>query len=551
MLEKSLKVFGYDSIRSYQEEPIRRLLDNEDLLVVLPTGAGKSFIYSSVAIERYLKTLVFFPLISLMNDQYNKLKSLGVKVGVVSSQVDAETKLRTLADWVVGRIQFLFVAPERLENNEFMNIMRQYPPDFVVVDEIHVASDSAESFRPSYKKIASMVEELDPKLFLGLTATMTKTIESDIKELFRCEDISTVRKFYNRDNLKFRTIDCPKLNDVRLRDHSLDVDTKTIDIVRGNGVPSIVYCSTVKKVNELNDLAVLSDIPGGVSKYTGKGLSASIKNQSQLDFVSNKIRVMFATNAFGMGVDKPNVGCVVMRTYPASVEDLMQMFGRGGRNGCECDCVFMNDETTMKTQLFFIENKYPLEGYIRDVYSAMNSFVSRDVDYFEAKKAICGYTGISFQTYNSITNIFYGYGILDKNAIENMEYVSLILKRPALDKQEHLYQKAILNLQIEDRDCVKVSLQSLAFALDRDVKTVQKDLKELKRNGLIDVLNDTSFKGFDLKADISKLDFEKLEFKRTDAYNNLRKVSEFVNTPDSDKSKFLENYFDASEKLTS
>lgn len=543
MLEKSLKVFGYDSIRSYQEEPIRRLLDNEDLLVVLPTGAGKSFIYSSVAIERGLKTLVFFPLISLMNDQYNKLKSLGIRVGVVSSQVDAETKLRTLADWVVGRIQFLFVAPERLENNEFMNIMRQYPPDFVVVDEIHVASDSAESFRPSYKKIASMIEDLDPKLFLGLTATMTKTIESDIKELFRCEDISTVRKFYNRDNLKFRTIDCPKLNDVRLRDHSLDVDTKAIDIVRGNGVPSIVYCSTVKKVNELNDLAVLSDIPGGVSKYTGKGLSASIKNQSQLDFVSNKIRVMFATNAFGMGVDKPNVGCVVMRTYPASVEDLMQMFGRGGRNGCECDCVFMNDETTMKTQLFFIENKYPLEGYIRDVYSAMNSFVSRDVDYFEAKKAICGYTGVSFQTYNSIANIFYGYGILDKNTIENMEYVSLILKRPALDKQEHLYQKSILNLQIEDRDCVKVSLQSLAFALDRDVKTVQKDLKELKRNGLIDVLNDTSFKGFDLKADISKLDFEKLEFKRTDAYNNLRKVSEFVNTPDSDKSKFLENYF--------
>lgn len=543
MLEKSLKVFGYDSIRSYQEEPIRRLLDNEDLLVVLPTGAGKSFIYSSVAIERDLKTLVFFPLISLMNDQYNKLKSLGIKVGVVSSQVDAEAKLRTLADWVVGRIQFLFVAPERLENNEFMNIMRQYPPDFVVVDEIHVASDSAESFRPSYKKIASMVEELDPKLFLGLTATMTKTIESDIKELFRCEDISTVRKFYNRDNLKFRTIDCPKPNDVRLKDHSLDVDTKAIDIVRSNSVPSIVYCSTVKKVNELNDLAVLSDIPGGVSKYTGKGLSASIKNQSQLDFVSNKIRVMFATNAFGMGVDKPNVGCVVMRTYPASVEDLMQMFGRGGRNGCECDCVFMNDETTMKTQLFFIENKYPLEGYIRDVYSAMNSFVSRDVDYFEAKKAICGYTGVSFQTYNSITNIFYGYGILDKNAIENMEYVSLILKRPALDKQEHLYQKSILNLQIEDRDCVKVSLQSLAFALDRDVKTVQKDLKELKRNGLIDVLNDTSFKGFDLKADISKLDFEKLEFKRTDAYNNLRKVSEFVNTPDSDKSKFLENYF--------
>ena len=543
MLEKSLKVFGYNSIRSYQEEPIRRLLDNEDLLVVLPTGAGKSFIYSSVAIERDLKTLVFFPLISLMNDQYNKLKSLGLKVGVVSSQVDAETKLRTLADWVVGRIQFLFVAPERLENNEFMNIMRQYPPDFVVVDEIHVASDSAESFRPSYKKIASMVEELDPKLFLGLTATMTKTIESDIKELFRCEDIATVRKFYNRENLKFRTINCLKPVDMRLKDHSYQTDMRAIDIVKSNNVPTVVYCSTVKKVNELNDLAVLSNIPGGASKYTGKGLSAYIKNQSQLDFISNKIRVMFATNAFGMGVDKPNIGCVVMRTYPASLEDLMQMFGRGGRNGCECDCVFMDDETTMKTQLFFIENKYPLEGYIRDVYSAMGNFTSRDVDYFEAKKSICGNIGISFQTYNSILNIFYGYGILDRNAIENMEYVSLVLKRPALDKQEHLYSEKILALQIEDRDCVKVSLQSLAFALGRDVRTVQKDLKELKRNGLLEVLNDTSFKGFDLKLDISKVDFEKLDFKRTDAYSNLRKVSEFVRTPDSDKSKFLEKYF--------
>lgn len=543
MLEKSLRVFGYDSIRSYQEEPIRRLLDNEDLLVVLPTGAGKSFIYSSVAIERDLKTLVFFPLISLMNDQYNKLKSLGIKVGVVSSQVDAETKLKTLADWVVGRIQFLFVAPERLENNEFMNIMRQYPPDFVVVDEIHVASDSAESFRPSYKKIASMIEELDPKLFLGLTATMTKTIESDIKELFRCDDIATVRKFYNRENLKFRTIDCPKPNYVKLKDHSYETDMRAIDIVKNSGVPSIVYCSTVKKVNELNDLAVLSNIPGGASKYTGKGLSVSIKNQSQLDFISNKIRVMFATNAFGMGVDKPNIGCVVMRTYPASLEDLMQMFGRGGRNGCECDCVFMNDETTMKTQLFFIENKYPLEGYIRDVYSAMDNFMSRDVDYFEAKKSICSNVGISFQTYNSILNIFYGYGILDRNAIDNMEYVSLVLKRPALDKQEHLYSDKILALQIEDRGCVKVNLQSLAFALGRDVKTVQRDLKELKRNGLVEVLNDTSFKGFDLKSDISKVDFEKLDFKRTDAYNNIRKVSEFVETPDSDKSKFLENYF--------
>lgn len=543
MLEKSLKVFGYDSIRSYQEEPIRRLLDNEDLLVVLPTGAGKSFIYSSVAIERDLKTLVFFPLISLMNDQYNKLKSLGIKVGVISSQVDAETKLRTLADWVVGRIQFLFVAPERLENNEFMNIMRQYPPDFVVVDEIHVASDSAESFRPSYKKIASMVEELDPKLFLGLTATMTKTIESDVKELFRCEDIDIVRKFYNRENLVFRTIECPKPINVKLKDYSYETDMRAIDIVKNSGVPSIVYCSTVKKVNELNDLAVLSNIPGGASKYTGKGLSASIKNQSQLDFISNKIRVMFATNAFGMGVDKPDIGCVVMRTYPSSLEDLMQMFGRGGRNGCKCDCVFMNDETTMKTQLFFVENKYPLEGYIRDVYSAMNNFTSRDVDYFEAKKSICINTGISFQTYNSILNIFYGYGIMDKNTIDSMEYVNLVLKRPALDKQEHLYSDKILALQIEDKGCVKVNLQSLAFALGRDVKTVQRDLKELKRNGLVEVLNDTSFKGFNLKSDISKVDFEKLDFKRTDAYSNLRKVSEFVETPDSDKSKFLENYF--------
>lgn len=353
-----LQKLGFKELRKPQIKPIYNALNDKDQIVVLPTGGGKSLCYILPASCSGYKTLVFFPLVALIKDQLESLLRKGLKAGAVCSLFSAAENRKTLHQWTIGEIQFLLIAPERLKNEEFKVAIKTTLPQMIVVDEIHVASEHSFNFRPDYRKIAGFVQELKPNVFLGLTATLPKEVESDLKKIFDMPDIECVVDYYNRENLIYDTVyDATNFNLL-----------KQLNKIEG---PCIVYFSTIKRLTETFD-ALRSRVTGGVLVYHGS-LSPKVKESNQNAFMQENVRVMFATVSFGMGVDKQNISGIIYRDIPGSIEELSQGFGRGGRDGNKCECQLFWDEQTLSTQLFFIDIGYPPKQIIEKLYSGIKA----------------------------------------------------------------------------------------------------------------------------------------------------------------------------------
>lgn len=541
-LQKVCDIFGYSKLRPNQEEAVYHLLKGDDLLFVTPTSGGKSFVYIATALSMGLKTIIFSPLVSLIQDQSEKLKEKGLKVGVISSAITAREKKLSLSLWENDELDFLFVAPERLGNKDFMDVMKNHPPDFIVVDEIHCAYEHSDTFRPSYKAIAPFVSEMSPKLFLGMTATMSKEVEEAIRTIFSLEHTKKLVKAYKRENLHYSSVSCSSSD-------SIDIELLHL-INEAPQVPTIVYFSTVALVEQTYKKLARS-IPGGCMAYTGKMLSSS-REVNQNNFIKGNIRVAFATNSFGMGVDKPDIGKVIFRTLPGTLEELTQGFGRGGRNGCHCDCILMGDLNSIETQKFFNMMQFPSAFNIKQFYNTLNILKNEDGVIAQPLSSICATAGINTIYSAAIVNILKGFNVIEreeKTSIGCVKFLELPDEDdPSLKKYKEYYD-AISLLGLETPDGLSIDINFLSTELSVGLETVKKNLKSFNDLGLIEYSPPLSVPPLKIIGDISNVDFAILKQRETEKEYKLKDILTYYRLPDSEKSEYLYKYFNAQNNV--
>lgn len=345
--------FGHSSFRAGQEELIDAILSGRDAFGIMPTGGGKSLCYQVPALMMDGITLVISPLISLMKDQVMSLKSAGVDAAFLNSSLSSEQMRTVCCNLRAEKYKIAYVAPERLGGEGFISLAQSLPISMVAVDEAHCISQWGQDFRPSYLKIVDFLEKLPQRPVLAaFTATATMQVREDIVRILKLRDPMRVVTGFDRPNLYFEVLR-PKSKAAALR--------ALIDQRRGKS--GIVYCATRNNVEKLCEGLCAAGI--SATRYHA-GLKDAERRQNQEDFLFDRRTVMVATNAFGMGIDKSNVGFVIHYNMPKSLEAYYQEAGRAGRDGEKADCILLYSASDIQTAKFFIQNSNENEGLSED-----------------------------------------------------------------------------------------------------------------------------------------------------------------------------------------
>lgn len=334
--------FGYTSFRPAQEAPVESLLKNEDVVAIMPTGAGKSICFQIPALCKSGLTVVFSPLISLMKDQVDGLVDQNIPAALINSTLTQTEFNKTMYDVRSGNIKLLYIAPERLGSNFFCNVLRSMPISQVIVDEAHCISQWGHDFRPSYRLIGDWLASLPKRPVVGaFTATATKAVENDIKTLLGLDHANVYVTGFDRPNLSFSVVRTPKRMDY------------VVDYVRRHSHENgIIYCSTRKDVERVYDNLTGAGIQTG---YYHAGLSDEMRKDMQNKYAFDQLQVMVATNAFGMGIDKSNVRYVLHYQMPRNMESYYQEAGRAGRDGAPAECILLYSGQDVRVHKYLIE----------------------------------------------------------------------------------------------------------------------------------------------------------------------------------------------------
>lgn len=334
--------FGYDTFKRGQEDLVLGVLSGRDVLGVMPTGAGKSICYQLPAAVLDGVTIVVSPLISLMKDQVDALNETGIPTAFINSTLSAREVNETFRELARGRYKVMYIAPERLESERFMEAVRELRIPLVAVDEAHCVSQWGHDFRPSYLNVRRLLDWIEPRPVLAaFTATATDQVKQDIVRQLRLNDPLRITTGYARDNLSFSVV------------KGVDKRRYVSEYVRGRpGQSGIIYASTRREVEDTHRF--LSGLGIAAGRYHA-GLSDEERLSSQERFLYDDIRVMVATNAFGMGIDKSNVRYVLHYNLPKNLESYYQEAGRAGRDGEPGECVLLFSPQDIVTQKFLIE----------------------------------------------------------------------------------------------------------------------------------------------------------------------------------------------------
>jgi ATP-dependent DNA helicase RecQ len=527
-LPSVLEQMGYSELRPGQSEAVHNILGSRDTLCFMPTSFGKSAIYQIPTMCLNWKALVFSPLLSLIQDQIESITSKGFSAGQVSSnQSEVENGL-TMTDWETGMLNFMFAAPEKLRNDRFVSSMAKVRPDLVVIDEAHCISSWGDTFRTSYQNIGLFVEIMNPKVVLAMTATRTEEVEQDIRERLGIVDCNKIEYFPERDNLKYKT-----------GNYSLKELVNQINSVDGS---TIVYFSTVKETEDAYN-KTKTHINGGALMYHGS-LSSGRRVSNQSTFMADSARVMFATKAFGMGIDKPDIRSVIHKGFPSSLEDYAQETGRAGRDGKESLCTLLYDPKSYDTQAWFADCKFPTRASFNNVYKYINLRKDRHNFVYITQSEIADDIGIHSSAVASCINVMDQSKVVEKQATKGKIFKVKFIKDHILEKYQSVLE-AIEDLGILNRDTgfFEADIEAVAGFLDLKPNTFKTKLRELDKDGYIVYV--APFRGTPIKiiSDLSLINFEKLERKKEMEMLKLETVRQFINEDDSNKSQFLHSYF--------
>lgn len=368
------RVFGHRGFRPHQQEVCEAAAAGRDVLLVMPTGAGKSLCYQVPALARGGTALVISPLIALIEDQAQKLSVLGLKVARIHSGLPREDSRQACRDYLAGQLDFLFIAPERMRVPGFPEMLAKRKPALVAIDEAHCISQWGHDFRPDYRTLGQHLQALRPSPVIALTATATPAVQRDIAAQLNLQDPAIFITGFRRTNL---AVEVRELSKPQRVEYTLK------RLLPEEARPAIVYASSRKQAEELAD-KLGSKFP--TAAYHA-GLTADTRERVQRAFLTGKLDVVVATVAFGMGVDKADVRTVVHVALPGSVEAYYQEIGRAGRDGLPSQTVLLYNFADRKLQEFFLDRNYPPKDDLSRVASLLRDEF-RDLDQLQRKSKL-------------------------------------------------------------------------------------------------------------------------------------------------------------------
>jgi len=359
MLNILKKYFGYSSFKPVQKEIITSIINGKNTLAVLPTGAGKSLCYQLPALMSESFSIVISPLIALMKDQVDSINKKEKLAAYINSSLDYSESEKVLYEIWQGKIKLLYVSPEKLANTYFVERIKKLNPDYLFIDEAHCISQWGHNFRPNYRRIKEFADFIGIKNISGFTATATPIVQEDIVNQLGMENPQIFVSGFERDNLFLNVI------------HTKHKKEKALKLLKENLHPAIIYTSTRKNAEELNDYINLNGIE---AEYYHAGLASGQRKIIQDDFLSGRLNVIIATNAFGMGIDKENIRTIIHYNCTGTIENYYQEIGRAGRDGKDSNIFLLYDLKDKIVQEYFIKNNFPTNNELKIVYNTICNF---------------------------------------------------------------------------------------------------------------------------------------------------------------------------------
>ncbi len=371
-IHKILKTYwGFDTFRAGQEQIIHSVMDGHDTLAIMPTSGGKSLCYQLPAMARDGICLVISPLIALMKDQVQRLRQMNITAYAIYGSMTRKEVIHTLRTVVESNCKFLYVSPERLETALFREYLPGMNINLIAVDEAHCVSQWGYDFRPPYLRIAALRDEVQNIPVLALTASATREIQDDICEKLSVRDVQeapehhkgkwkVIRQSFERPNLSYSVFRV---------DSKVNKVFEILSKVNGSG---IIYCRSRKRTKEISELLKMQGI---AADYYHAGMNQEERNRKQEEWISNKVRVIVCTNAFGMGIDKPDVRSVIHIDVPDCLESYYQEAGRAGRDGKTSFAILLFDDRDLTDLQAATDSRFPPETEIRNMYQALSNYL--------------------------------------------------------------------------------------------------------------------------------------------------------------------------------
>lgn len=534
----ALSKLGYKELRDAQIPCVDRLFGGEDTFCILPTSGGKTLIGLMPTLVNEWRTVIFSPLIALMKDQVDGLCKKRVRAGMLNSNQSDTENWQELKDWDDGLTQVLYVAPERIANLQFRNVMRQNPPDFVIVDEAHVMSKDAATFRPAYMACGDFIKDFKPKQVLALTATATKEIVDDVKRILDRPDMVIERHYTPRLNLKLSG---------SWHTNQTEVWNEVVKLLRKIKGSAIVYCATVRNVIGLTDYITRCGIEA--TFYHGQITQPAVKDANQDAFMSGRVRVMVATNAFGMGIDKADIEGIIHADPPSSVEAIAQETGRAARDGRDAVCHMFTHPDGLRLQQFFWNMENPTPTVLRILMARLKKYQDADGQVFKTVDELL--EGIQDDSAEGAMSYLVSTGVVERTK-PTTKVVQIAINEDEFDKLTPKQQALIaavkdggveVDVTHAGNKVYNVDLAYLAAKTNVLPGTVSTTLKKLDKAGFITYVPPFTGKITKILRELTQEDMENAQKRRDHEWSKVCDARAYSTVADDKKQQFITEYF--------